>query len=110
MQENRSPNKRLPVFLALTLLAITHPTPGTIIGTPYTGTHAIAFYVNEANPLERIANTRQLEVRISELEGQLSKPGTDVEPGATSAPASLGFLALRPKEISFFQNDSDTSA
>jgi two-component system, NtrC family, response regulator AlgB len=34
--------------------------------------------------LERIAKTRQLETRISDLEGQLPRPGVNVEPVASS--------------------------
>jgi two-component system, NtrC family, response regulator AlgB len=36
--------------------------------------------------LDRIAQTRQLEVRISDLEGQLPRPGADAELVATSDP------------------------
>jgi NtrC-family two-component system response regulator AlgB len=39
-----------------------------------------------AQMLERVAGTRRLETRISELEGQLTRPGADVEPVASSDP------------------------
>src|SRR5271155_741703 len=39
-----------------------------------------------AQMLERIAKTRQLETRISDLEGQLSRPGADAELVDTSDP------------------------
>ncbi len=39
-----------------------------------------------AQMLERVAKTRQLETRISDLEGQVSRPGADAELVATSDP------------------------
>src|SRR5471030_2040186 len=37
-----------------------------------------------AQMLERVARTRQLETRISDLEGRVKKPGSDTELGGTS--------------------------
>ena len=36
--------------------------------------------------LERIAKTRQLEIRVTELEGELAQPGSEVEVGVTLNP------------------------
>jgi len=53
-----------------------------------------------ARMLERVAQTRQLEVRISELEGQLSRPGAQVELEATSAPEMQRLLDVAKKSAS----------
>jgi len=47
--------------------------------------------------LERVAKTRRLEARISELEGQLVNPGMDVELESTSDPATRQLLDLVKK-------------
>lgn len=53
-----------------------------------------------AQMLERVANTRQLETRISELEGQLSRPGADAEPAATSDPKMQRLMEVAKKSAS----------
>ena len=50
--------------------------------------------------LERVAKTRQLETRISDLEGQLSRPGADAELAATSDPAMQRLLEVAKKSAS----------
>ena len=50
--------------------------------------------------LERVATTRQLETRISDLEGQLVKPGADAELTATSDPAMKQLLEMAKKSAS----------
>jgi NtrC-family two-component system response regulator AlgB len=53
-----------------------------------------------AQMLERVARTRQLETRISDLEGQLSRPGADVEPAATSDPKMQRLMEVAKKSAS----------
>jgi NtrC-family two-component system response regulator AlgB len=53
-----------------------------------------------AQLLDRVAKTRQLEVRISDLEGQLIKPGGEVEIEATSDPAMKSLLEIASKSAS----------
>ena len=53
-----------------------------------------------AQMLERIAKTRQMETRISELEGQLSRPGTDTELAATLAPKMQRLMEVAKKSAS----------
>src|SRR5476651_575195 len=50
--------------------------------------------------LERVAKTRQLETRISDLEGQLSRPGADVELVATSDPQMQRLVEVAKKSAS----------
>jgi len=50
-----------------------------------------------AQLLDRVAKTHQLENRISDLEGQLIKPGGDVEIEATSDPAMKQLLEIAGK-------------
>jgi len=50
-----------------------------------------------AQILERVAKTRQLEVRISDLEGQLIKPGGDTEIEITSDPVMRQLLDVAAK-------------
>ena len=50
--------------------------------------------------LERVAKTRQLETRISDLEGQLSRPGADVELVATSDPQMERLIEVAKKSAS----------
>jgi two-component system, NtrC family, response regulator AlgB len=50
-----------------------------------------------AQMLERIAKTRQLETRISDLEGQLSRPGPDAELAATSDPKMQRLMEVAKK-------------
>jgi NtrC-family two-component system response regulator AlgB len=47
--------------------------------------------------LERVARTRQLETRISDLEARLIKPGMDAELGASSVPAMQRLLEMARK-------------
>jgi NtrC-family two-component system response regulator AlgB len=47
--------------------------------------------------LERVAKTRQLETRISDLEGQLSRPGADTELVATSDPEMQRLIEMAKK-------------
>lgn len=47
--------------------------------------------------LERVAKTRQLETRISDLEGQLSRPGADTELVATSDPQMQRLIEMAKK-------------
>jgi len=53
-----------------------------------------------AQMLERVARTRQLETRISDLEGQLSRPGPEVEVAVTSDPAMQRLLEVAKKSAS----------
>src|ERR1700685_4128651 len=53
-----------------------------------------------AQMLERVAKTRQLETRISDLEGQLSRPGVDTELVATSDPRMQHVLDVAKKSAS----------
>ena len=53
-----------------------------------------------AQMLERIAKTRQLETRISDLEGQVAKPGTDGELVATSDPQMQRLTEVARKSAS----------
>jgi NtrC-family two-component system response regulator AlgB len=53
-----------------------------------------------AQMLERIARTRQLESRISDLEGQLKIPGTDGELVATSDPQMVRLMEVAKKSAS----------
>ena len=50
--------------------------------------------------LERVAKTRQLETRISDLEGQLSRPGADAELVATSDPQMERLIEVAKKSAS----------
>ena len=50
--------------------------------------------------LERIAKTRQLETRITELEGELARPGAEVEVGATINPEMQQLLEVAKKSAS----------
>ncbi len=50
-----------------------------------------------AQLLERVAKTRQLETRISDLEGRLTKPGSDTEPGGTSDPKMQRLIEMAKK-------------
>src|SRR5271163_2718706 len=50
--------------------------------------------------LERVAKTRQLETRISDLEGQLSRPGADAELVATSDPQMQRLMEVAKKSAS----------
>jgi NtrC-family two-component system response regulator AlgB len=50
-----------------------------------------------AQLLERVAKTRRLEARISELEAQLVNPGMDVELESTSDPATRKLLEMVKK-------------
>jgi two-component system, NtrC family, response regulator AlgB len=50
--------------------------------------------------LERIAKTRQLETRISDLEGRLSKPGVSEELVATSDPQMVRLMEVARKSAS----------
>jgi two-component system, NtrC family, response regulator AlgB len=50
--------------------------------------------------LDRIAKTRQLETRISDLEGQLSKPGFQSEFVTTSEPQMLRLMEVAKKSAS----------
>src|SRR5271163_4417104 len=47
--------------------------------------------------LERVATTRKLETRISDLEGQLVKPGSDAELGTTSDPQMQRLIEMAKK-------------
>src|SRR5580698_4611600 len=47
-----------------------------------------------AQLLERVAKTRQLETRISDLEGQLPRPGVDSELVATTDPKMKGLMEV----------------
>jgi NtrC-family two-component system response regulator AlgB len=47
--------------------------------------------------LERIARTRQMETRISDLEGQVARPGTDADPETTSDPKMKSLLEVARK-------------
>jgi NtrC-family two-component system response regulator AlgB len=53
-----------------------------------------------AQMLERVAKTRQLETRISDLEGQLSRPGADAELVATSDPKMQRLMEVAKKSAS----------
>ena len=53
-----------------------------------------------AQMLERIAKTRQLETRISDLEGQLSRPGSDIELAVTSDPKMQRLMEVAKKSAS----------
>jgi len=53
-----------------------------------------------AQILERIAKTRQLESRISDLEGQLSRPGMDSELVASANPAMQRLMDVAKKSAS----------
>ncbi len=53
-----------------------------------------------AQMLERIARTRQLESRISDLEGQVVPPGTEDELVATSEPQMLRVVEMARKSAS----------
>jgi NtrC-family two-component system response regulator AlgB len=53
-----------------------------------------------AQLLERVATTRQMETRISELEGQLSKPGTDAGLSGTSDAGMQRLIELARKSAS----------
>jgi len=53
-----------------------------------------------AQMLERVAKTRQLETRISDLEGQLSRPGADTELVATSDPKIQRLMEVAKKSAS----------
>jgi len=53
-----------------------------------------------AQMLERVAKTRQLETRISDLEGQLSRPGADAELAATSDPKMQRLMEVAKKSAS----------
>jgi len=50
--------------------------------------------------LERIAKTRQLETRISDLEGQITRPATDSELVATSEPEMQRLMEVAKKSAS----------
>jgi len=50
--------------------------------------------------LERVAKTRQLETRISDLEGQLARPGADAELAATSDPKMQRLMEVAKKSAS----------
>jgi NtrC-family two-component system response regulator AlgB len=50
--------------------------------------------------LERVAKTRQLETRITDLEGQLSRPGADAELVATSDPKMQSLMDVAKKSAS----------
>jgi NtrC-family two-component system response regulator AlgB len=50
--------------------------------------------------LERVAKTRQLETRISDLEGQLSRPGSKVELVTTSDPKMQHLMEVAKKSAS----------
>jgi two-component system, NtrC family, response regulator AlgB len=50
-----------------------------------------------AQLLERIANTRQMEIRIAELEGELARPGTEIEVEKTSSPEMQRLIELAKK-------------
>ncbi len=50
--------------------------------------------------LERVAKTRQLETRISDLEGQLSRPGADTELVTTSDPQMQRLMEVAKKSAS----------
>jgi NtrC-family two-component system response regulator AlgB len=47
--------------------------------------------------LERVAKARQIETRLSDLEGRLVKPGMDAEPGASSEPKMQRLLEIAKK-------------
>jgi NtrC-family two-component system response regulator AlgB len=47
--------------------------------------------------LERVARTRQMETRISDLEGQLARPGADAEPTASSHPQMQRLMEVAKK-------------
>src|SRR5271156_692655 len=53
-----------------------------------------------AQMLERVAKTRQLETRISDLEGQLSRPGADAELVATSDAKMQRLMEVAKKSAS----------
>ena len=53
-----------------------------------------------AQILERIAKTRQLESRISDLEGQLTTPGNDGELVASAEPQMLRLMEVAKKSAS----------
>jgi NtrC-family two-component system response regulator AlgB len=53
-----------------------------------------------AQMLERISKTRQLETRITELEGQISRPGPEVDLTATSDPAMQRLVEVAKKSAS----------
>ena len=53
-----------------------------------------------AQMLERVAKTRQLETRISDLEGQLSRPGANVELVATLDPKIQRLMEVAKKSAS----------
>ena len=50
-----------------------------------------------AQILERVARKRQLEVRLSDLEGRLIKPGGDIEMEETTAPAMKAIFEIARK-------------
>ena len=50
--------------------------------------------------LERVAKTRQMETRISDLEGRLAKPGMDAEIGASSEAKMQRLLDIAKKTAS----------
>jgi len=47
--------------------------------------------------LERIAKTRQLEIRVTELEGELAQPGSEVEVGVTLNPEMQRLIEVARK-------------
>jgi two-component system, NtrC family, response regulator AlgB len=47
--------------------------------------------------MERVAKTRQMETRISDLEGRIAKPGMDAELGASSEPKMQRLLEMAKK-------------
>jgi NtrC-family two-component system response regulator AlgB len=53
-----------------------------------------------AQMLERVAKTRQLETRITDLEGQLSRPGADTELVGTSDPRMQRLMEVAKKSAS----------
>lgn len=53
-----------------------------------------------AQVLDRIEKTRLLEARIIELEGQVARPGVDVEVGSTSDPAMQRLIEVAKKSAS----------
>ena len=53
-----------------------------------------------AQMLERVAKTRQLETRISDLEGQLSRPGPEVDLMATADPTMQSLIEVAKKSAS----------
>jgi NtrC-family two-component system response regulator AlgB len=53
-----------------------------------------------AQMLERVARTRQMETRITDLEGQLSRPGADAELIATTNPQMQRLMDVAKKSAS----------